>query len=71
MPGTVLGACKVKMKRDMVMAIKEAESKTMHWMWEERTFQVEGVTLEKGWRWAVKQVSIWSHAFWEEVDLVQ
>lgn len=50
MPGTVLGACKVKMKRDMVMAIKEAESKTMHWMWEERTFQVEGVTLEKGWR---------------------
>ena len=49
MPGTVLGACKVK-KRDMVMAIKEAESKTMLWMWEERTFQVEGVTLEKGWR---------------------
>lgn len=48
MPGTVLGACKVKMKRDTLMATKEAESKTMCWMWEERTFQVEGVTLEKG-----------------------
>ena len=34
MPGTVLGACKVKMKRDMVMAIREAKSKTMCWMWE-------------------------------------
>lgn len=48
MPGTVLGACKVKIKRVMLMAIKEAESKTMCRMWEERTFQVEGVTLEKG-----------------------
>ena len=34
MPGTVLGACKVKMKRDMIMAIREAKSKTMCWMWE-------------------------------------
>jgi len=48
MAGTVLGACKVKMKKDMIMAIKEAKSKTMCWMWKERTFQVEGVTLEKG-----------------------
>ena len=48
MAGIVLGACKVKMKKDMIMAIKEAKSKTMCWMWKERTFQVEGVTLEKG-----------------------
>ncbi|XDA88556.1 hypothetical protein R6Z07F_018202 [Ovis aries] len=43
------------MKRDTLMATKEAESKTMCWMWEERTFQVEGVTLEKGSRDCVQR----------------
>ena len=56
MPGTVLSACKVKIKKDMVTAFKEAESKTMCRRWEERASQVGGVTCEKNCRRAIDHV---------------